>query len=221
MLNTTLRSKSSLLLNVYSICVVLVSILLYWRLWKTCFKGPNGCLDIFKILRAGTSKCQGESKHLLIHSHNWRNTTETQELSSNTIQAVIVLSVEGYPKTVRWLSQVRINALKAHVSICLTTELCTNCLTNGAQTMFTMKMRLNDVQKRFGSIQDVCQSCSGVLSSLSASVAIPSEAAFGSSTGYADHPCDSIDCPVFFQRQKLKRDVRVLSAYDTIIDRWF
>ncbi|KAH8553586.1 DNA polymerase zeta catalytic subunit [Umbelopsis sp. PMI_123] len=88
------------------------------------------------------------------------------------------------------------------------TKLCTNCLTNGAQTMFTMKMRLNDVQKRFGSIQDVCQSCSGVLT-------------FGSSTGYADHPCDSIDCPVFFQRQKLKRDVRVLSAYDTIIDRWF
>ncbi|KAI8584678.1 hypothetical protein K450DRAFT_217450 [Umbelopsis ramanniana AG] len=100
-------------------------------------------------------------------------------------------------------------------------ELCKDCLMNGAETLFTMKMRLNDVQTRFGSIQEVCQSCSGVLSSLSASVAGGPESSFGSSTGYADHPCDSIDCPVFFQRQKLKRDVRVLSTYDTIIDRWF
>jgi DNA polymerase zeta len=98
-------------------------------------------------------------------------------------------------------------------------ELCSSCIFKGAETLYTMKMRLNDAQKRFGSILEICQSCSGVLTPLSASVS--NDASLGTATGYADHPCDSIDCPVFFQRQKMKRDVRVLSSYDTIIDRWF
>jgi hypothetical protein len=175
----------------------------------------------FKILQVGTSKCLDESRHLLIHSHNWRNTMETQRRSSNITPADTAFYVEKYQTMVRPFSVAASGtSLWAH-TFHLAIELCKDCLANGANTLFTMKMRLNDAQKRFGSIQEVCQSCSGVLSSLSASVASGPESSFGSSAGYADHPCDSIDCPVFFQRQKLKRDVRVLSAYDTIIDRWF
>lgn len=84
-----------------------------------------------------------------------------------------------------------------------------------------MKMRINTAQKRFGSILEVCQSCSSVLALIAASVPGTASTTLTTSTGYADHPCDSIDCPIFFQRQKLKKDVRVLSAYDVIIDRYF
>jgi DNA polymerase zeta len=103
----------------------------------------------------------------------------------------------------------------------LFSELCQSCIAKGAETLYTMKMRVNAAQKRFGSILEVCQSCSGVLAPLSASVPGSTDTPLTTSTGYADHSCDSIDCPIFFQRQKLKKDVRVLSAYDVIIDRWF
>jgi len=98
-------------------------------------------------------------------------------------------------------------------------ELCDACISNAADTLFTMRMRLNDAQKRFGSVLEICQSCSGVLTLQSASAS--NYTSLGNDTGYSDHPCDSIDCPVFFQRQKMKRDVRVLSSYEKVIDRWF
>lgn len=49
-----------------------------------------------KILQVGTSKCLDESRHLLIHSHNWRSTTETQRRSSNITPADIAFYVEKY-----------------------------------------------------------------------------------------------------------------------------
>jgi hypothetical protein len=75
-------------------------------------------------------------------------------------------------------------------------------------------MRLNDAQKRFGSILEICQSCSGVLTPLAASVS--NDASLGTATGYADHPCDSIDCPVFFQQMVLTSQ-QVTKAISNII----
>lgn len=34
----------------------------------------------------------------------------------------------------------------------------------------------------------------------------------------ADIPCDSLDCPVFYERLKAKQDVSVASSYNSLID---
>lgn len=35
---------------------------------------------------------------------------------------------------------------------------------------------------------------------------------------YADIPCNSLDCPTFYQRYKAKKDVKATQAYDIFLD---
>jgi hypothetical protein len=35
---------------------------------------------------------------------------------------------------------------------------------------------------------------------------------------YADIPCDSLDCPIFYERHKAKQDVKATSNYDELLE---
>lgn len=35
---------------------------------------------------------------------------------------------------------------------------------------------------------------------------------------YADIPCDSLDCPIFYERHKAKQDVKATSNYNELLD---
>lgn len=66
-------------------------------------------------------------------------------------------------------------------------------------------------QDKLRRLLQACQDCSN-LSPLDAMTVVEQK------QHYADVPCDSLDCPVFYERLKAKEDVRVTSSFDTLID---
>jgi len=89
--------------------------------------------------------------------------------------------------------------------------ICNQCKQNTSSTVFTLLSRQQMSQNKFRKIVQACQECSN-LSPLDAMTVVEQE------QPYADIPCDSLDCPKFYERLKAKEDVRVTSSYDTLID---
>ncbi|KAG1119475.1 hypothetical protein G6F42_012967 [Rhizopus arrhizus] len=89
--------------------------------------------------------------------------------------------------------------------------ICDQCKQETSNTVFTLLSRQQMSQNRFRKILQACQNCSS-LSPLNAMTVVEQE------EQYADIPCDSLDCPVFYKRLKAKEDVRVTSSYDILID---
>jgi DNA polymerase zeta len=83
--------------------------------------------------------------------------------------------------------------------------ICEDCLDNIGNTVFTLISRQKKTQQKFQDILKTCQDCSKVNP-----FAIEGDQ-------FADIPCDSLDCPVFYERLKAKKDVRTTIEYDTII----
>lgn len=74
------------------------------------------------------------------------------------------------------------------------------------QTIYTLSCRQSDTQTKLSNLLTVCESCSGVPRAVS------------DDDGIVDHPCDSLDCPVFFARIRAKDDVRATSTYDDLME---
>ncbi|KAI9247624.1 hypothetical protein BY458DRAFT_536724 [Sporodiniella umbellata] len=72
------------------------------------------------------------------------------------------------------------------------------------KTIYTLNTRQSLSQKKFRKLLIACQTCSG-LSALDAMTVCKSD--------YADIPCDSLDCPIYFERLKAKKDVITTLEY--------
>ncbi|KAI8639136.1 hypothetical protein BD408DRAFT_392872, partial [Parasitella parasitica] len=88
--------------------------------------------------------------------------------------------------------------------------LCEQCKNDAGSTVFTLLSRQQMSQDKFRKLLQACQDCSKV-SPLDAMVVVDEE------LQYADIPCDSLDCPIFYKRLKAKEDVRVTDTYNTLI----
>lgn len=76
-------------------------------------------------------------------------------------------------------------------------------------TVFTLTSRQQKAQQKFRKILQTCQECSKV---------DPLNAMFVTEGNqFADVPCDSLDCPIFYERLKAKKDVGATLGYDTLI----
>ncbi|KAI8148312.1 hypothetical protein BJV82DRAFT_591635 [Fennellomyces sp. T-0311] len=105
----------------------------------------------------------------------------------------------------------------SHCIVCrqLTDQtICTTCQSQPAQTANTLLTRQAETESHLTNVLLLCQSCSGISPILTAST---DPRAPIDDTGYADHACDSLDCPVFFERVKAKNDVRATSTYDQLL----
>lgn len=87
---------------------------------------------------------------------------------------------------------------------------CEQCKQDAGNTIFTLISRQQMSQNKFRKILQACKDCSS-LSPLDAMTVVEPEQQF------ADLPCDSLDCPIFYERLKAKEDVRVTCTYDTLI----
>lgn len=90
-------------------------------------------------------------------------------------------------------------------------SLCEPCRQKVGQTIFSLISRQQLTQQRFRKILQICQDCSS-LSPLDAMSVVSNTELI------ADIPCDSLDCPVFYERLKAKQDVSVASSYNSLID---
>ncbi|KAI8393678.1 uncharacterized protein BYT42DRAFT_551883 [Radiomyces spectabilis] len=93
--------------------------------------------------------------------------------------------------------------------------ICDKCKHQKSLSLLTLISRQRETQEKLGAVLEVCDNCSQISPLLTAST--NPHAAIGRS-GYADHPCDSLDCPVFYERIKAKNDVRATSTYDTLLE---
>ncbi|KAL9544595.1 hypothetical protein MBANPS3_007546 [Mucor bainieri] len=91
--------------------------------------------------------------------------------------------------------------------------ICNQCKQDASSTLFTLLSRQQMSQDKFRRVLQACQDCSK-LSPLDAMTVVEQQ----QEHHYADVPCDSLDCPVFYERLKAKEDVRVTSSYDALID---
>lgn len=68
--------------------------------------------------------------------------------------------------------------------------------------------RQQKAQQKFRHTLQTCQDCSKV-NPLDAMFVIEGDQ-------FADIPCDSLDCPIFYERLKAKKDVGITLKYDTL-----
>lgn len=94
--------------------------------------------------------------------------------------------------------------------------ICDACQAKYANTVYILRSRQAESQTRIADILKVCDTCSQVSSTINAPT--DDRAAIGN-TGFADHPCDSLDCPVFYERVKAKNDIRATTTYDELLDK--
>lgn len=108
----------------------------------------------------------------------------------------------------------------SHTSICLypisSIAICDACQAKYANTVYILRSRQAESQTRIADILKVCDTCSQVSSTINAPT--DDRAAIGN-TGFADHPCNSLDCPVFFERIKAKNDIRATTTYDELLNK--
>ncbi|KAL0083348.1 hypothetical protein F4703DRAFT_1861654 [Phycomyces blakesleeanus] len=101
----------------------------------------------------------------------------------------------------------------SHCIICrdITSQpICPSCLKQTSKSIFTLISRQKEAQKKWNNISLICNSCSQLPPILSNSI----------ESGDTEHPCNSLDCKVFYERNRTKNDVYALSIYDTLIDQW-
>ncbi|KAI7872574.1 hypothetical protein BDF14DRAFT_1716926 [Spinellus fusiger] len=93
-------------------------------------------------------------------------------------------------------------------------SICTKCSKQPAQSIYTLISRQNQVQKKWKTIATHCHDCSR----LPPIYTTPDES---SEYSYAtDHPCSSLDCPLFYDRVKTKNDLHEVAQYDPFIYQW-
>ncbi|CEP18773.1 hypothetical protein [Parasitella parasitica] len=92
--------------------------------------------------------------------------------------------------------------------------ICKQCKEDTSSTIFTMLSRQQISQDKFRKLLQVCQDCSNV-SPLDAMTVMEQE------QEYADIPCNSLDCPIFYERLKGKEDVRVTDTYNALIQNFY
>lgn len=100
--------------------------------------------------------------------------------------------------------------------ISLSIAICDACQAKYANTVYILRSRQAESQTRIADLLKVCDTCSQVSSTINAPT--DDRAAIGN-TGFADHPCNSLDCPVFFERIKAKNDIRATTTYDELLDK--
>ncbi|RUS18701.1 hypothetical protein BC937DRAFT_88438 [Endogone sp. FLAS-F59071] len=97
-------------------------------------------------------------------------------------------------------------------------ELCQNCQSNPSISTFHLSMRQHRAEVKYAQLLDVCTSCSQI-SAAQATVESGVEAELNDSI--SRHPCDSMDCPVYFERVKARNEVKLTMKYSGILDRLF
>ncbi|KAI8089385.1 putative DNA polymerase zeta catalytic subunit [Halteromyces radiatus] len=95
--------------------------------------------------------------------------------------------------------------------------ICPDCLDQPSRTVFTLISRQRQTQKRLETALLICQNCSGLINADLISTNDSNELKIGN-TGYMDMPCDSLDCPVLYERIKACHDVYGSSSYDSLIE---
>lgn len=88
--------------------------------------------------------------------------------------------------------------------------ICQMCRTKPYETIYQLSSREQQAQDRYRKIMEICQTCTGI-SALDAMVVSKEEK-------YADIPCNSLDCPIFYERWKAKQDVKATSHYHDLIE---
>ncbi|KAI7899268.1 uncharacterized protein BX663DRAFT_522025 [Cokeromyces recurvatus] len=87
-------------------------------------------------------------------------------------------------------------------------SLCKQCQENPMHTIFTLTTRQKLAQQKLKRLLSACQACSK----------LPLIHDFD---GLLNVPCESLDCPIFYQRLKAKEDVQITLSYDTLIQERF
>jgi DNA polymerase zeta len=80
-------------------------------------------------------------------------------------------------------------------------EICSLCLANIPVSIGTLSSRIRLAEKRYGTLQDICRSCTGHSTSFD-----------------ADSACISIDCPIYFKRRSQLDKVRLGSKWTRTIN---
>jgi C4-type zinc-finger of DNA polymerase delta len=75
-------------------------------------------------------------------------------------------------------------------------KVCNKCMSNLPNSIAILSARLNVAEKKYGTLQSICRSCTGHSTMLD-----------------ADSACVSIDCPVFFTRKAQLDRVRMGSKW--------
>lgn len=91
--------------------------------------------------------------------------------------------------------------------------ICEYCQREPSETIFTLSIRQQQAQDKFRRLLETCHQCSK-LSPLDA-MAVENEQ---NEFDFADIPCESLDCPVFYERCKAKEDVKTTLSYNSILD---
>ncbi|KAI8975441.1 hypothetical protein BDF20DRAFT_914372 [Mycotypha africana] len=107
--------------------------------------------------------------------------------------------------------------------------ICIQCKQNSVRTTLTIVTRQKLIRERLRNVMQTCQNCSK-LSALDAMTVVPlTQVAKAASTTnpiassslkapIADIPCDSLDCPIFYERLKAKQDTKLANHYDLLLD---
>lgn len=91
--------------------------------------------------------------------------------------------------------------------------ICQQCQEKPYDAIFTLTTRQQQAQDKFRSTLQTCQDCSGI-SPLDAMSVQKKDT-------YADIPCNSLDCPIFYERCKAKQDVKVTSNYNVLLESFY
>lgn len=88
--------------------------------------------------------------------------------------------------------------------------ICEQCQSKPHEAIFTLTTRQRQTHEKYLNILKTCQDCCTILPLDAISVQEDAE--------YADVPCVSLDCPIYYKRCKAKEDVRATSNYDALLD---
>ncbi|KAI8060050.1 hypothetical protein BC940DRAFT_371596 [Gongronella butleri] len=91
--------------------------------------------------------------------------------------------------------------------------LCDTCMAQPSASILTIVSRQRAAEQRMSSIMHLCEHCSDVNVP-----EIANDADTVGTTGWVDMPCNSLDCPVYYERQKACHDLIGAITYNDLID---
>ncbi|RUS35011.1 putative DNA polymerase zeta catalytic subunit [Jimgerdemannia flammicorona] len=97
-------------------------------------------------------------------------------------------------------------------------ELCSKCRAKPSASTYHLSMKQHEAEVKYTQLLDVCASCSMITAGQSAFAA---EDRIDTGSGVSLHPCDSMDCPVYFERTKTRNELKVTMGNLDVLDKLF
>ncbi|RCH87381.1 DNA polymerase zeta, partial [Rhizopus stolonifer] len=88
-------------------------------------------------------------------------------------------------------------------------SICEQCQKDPVTVMYNLYARQHATQDKYRKLLQTCENCTKIPTPVVISASLES---------FADVPCSSLDCPIFYQRHKAKEDVKMTLHYDTLMD---